>query len=80
MTRPNDGTLASLGDNPVIEGTIHAALHMKAEEERAFYLYGDERADLLFKAAYFAEMARIAEAAARRAKRRADALAAGGVS
>lgn len=66
--------LSQLGDNPVIEGAIYASMTETPRAEKRPVMYGDERADALFAAAYCAEASRVFESWARRHKEHADAL------
>ena len=74
MTRPDDGTLASPGDQPMIHGRIVASVEHSPKAAATPLMFGDPRADELFMAAYCEEVAHIYKSWAGRHKRRADAL------
>lgn len=81
MTNQQDGTLASRGDNPTVEGRIVATLDVQRMTDRAdFTVYADAQANALFEWAYWTRVADMAEQAAGRAWHRRDVLHSGGRS
>lgn len=73
-------TARDLSTNPIAEGRMFALLRHSDDASARPVMYGDERADALFAAAYCDQAAAVYAAWAARHKRHADAINAGGES
>lgn len=80
MTKPDDGTLATPGDRPTMEGALCAALDFAHARRPDFNVYADAKANALYEWAYWERLLTLVTTQATSAWRRVDAAQHGGAA